>query len=672
MPVIERRTEKNLNNPTKRSGYNDLKKDINAASQFHQSSRSRFSWPRYATLENLLSQLALVHQHGHRPDRCRVSRPSLFIWEILLCETDPLGAVKEVPEKHDFRFLALVMEQKVCWLLPEIIHEMVHINNVQKDAVAHSDLLRARHHAAGQTNTEDSRPARRMRGPQARRLPNCIQKNVYTLLTFFSWMFFFPLTSMETEDIVPSTSAVPFVVPHTTSTARTNAQRQREYRLRKALTRTPEQVRAFAKAAAERQRRFKLRKSANIALTSGTSESPASTSCSVVERTSVPVVAERTSVPLTNAQRQRAFRQRRAASSRTDVQPTTSSSQTAIQLEQSTWYWSCRYIRPLIREAFTIIGRPPDLQGWVFGHGLDDDALAILASAKTRIYRHFLGAELRSVQEDPLLVWRRTLSRIDKKRLKTPPILGPSGVLWQLLEKEFRYQEILRLKTGNCGFHEIKAHRLDEVTYRLTRAISPKLWSPGGISEFVNAGIVALSSTRMVAFATFVSCIASGWRPTPNSHACRFRGTSQEATTSRSWGRTARQLQYLWVSDPSLDPQAAQVSRLEAGWGRAWRAICIAPRETVATQFGSGDGAGHIYGEGSLRSQLSNRIRLQPGRVQCPARALAIEAGNVGCRSPQDYGLRLVLYIISRASAFLQETLSDGSQVLHVQEGGPR
>lgn len=149
-------------------------------------------------------------------------------------------------------------------------------------------------------------------------------------------------TSMETEDIVPSTSAVPFVVPHTTSTARTNAQRQREYRQRQALTKTPEQLRAIAKAAAERQRRFKLRKSANIALTSGTSESPASTSCSVVERTSVPVVAERTIVPLTNAQRQRAFRQRRAASSRTDVQPNTSSSQTAIQLEQSTWYtkWS--------------------------------------------------------------------------------------------------------------------------------------------------------------------------------------------------------------------------------------------------------------------------------------------------------------------------------------------
>ncbi|UYV61236.1 hypothetical protein LAZ67_1003996 [Cordylochernes scorpioides] len=45
---------------------------------------------------------------------------------------------------------------------------------------------------------------------------------------------------------------------------------------------------------------------------------------------------------------------------------------------------------------------------WVFGHGLDDDALAILESAKTHIYKYFLGVELRS--ED--LVWRRTLSRL--------------------------------------------------------------------------------------------------------------------------------------------------------------------------------------------------------------------------------------------------------------------
>ncbi|UYV80999.1 hypothetical protein LAZ67_19002460 [Cordylochernes scorpioides] len=69
--------------------------------------------------------------------------------------------------------------------------------------------------------------------------------------------------------------------------------------------------------------------------------------------------------------------------------------------------------KPLIRETFTIIGRAPDLQDWVFRHGLDDDALAILVSDKTRIYGYFLGAELRSVQED--LVWRRTLSRYQSK-----------------------------------------------------------------------------------------------------------------------------------------------------------------------------------------------------------------------------------------------------------------
>ncbi|UYV85186.1 hypothetical protein LAZ67_X004869 [Cordylochernes scorpioides] len=47
----------------------------------------------------------------------------------------------------------------------------------------------------------------------------------------------------------------------------------------------------------------------------------------------------------------------------------------------------------------------------IFGHDLEDDVLAIMASAKTRIYKHFLGLEMRGVQEDPLLVWRRILSR---------------------------------------------------------------------------------------------------------------------------------------------------------------------------------------------------------------------------------------------------------------------
>ncbi|UYV78354.1 hypothetical protein LAZ67_16001060 [Cordylochernes scorpioides] len=50
-------------------------------------------------------------------------------------------------------------------------------------------------------------------------------------------------------------------------------------------------------------------------------------------------------------------------------------------------YWSCSLIRPLIIEAFSVLGRPPDLQAWIFGSGLDDDDLAILALAKSIIYR---------------------------------------------------------------------------------------------------------------------------------------------------------------------------------------------------------------------------------------------------------------------------------------------
>ncbi|UYV81506.1 TMOD1, partial [Cordylochernes scorpioides] len=34
-------------------------------------------------------------------------------------------------------------------------------------------------------------------------------------------------------------------------------------------------------------------------------------------------------------------------------------------------YWCCRSIRPLIREAFNIIGRPPDLQAWIFAGSLE-------------------------------------------------------------------------------------------------------------------------------------------------------------------------------------------------------------------------------------------------------------------------------------------------------------
>ncbi|UYV71112.1 hypothetical protein LAZ67_8001783 [Cordylochernes scorpioides] len=80
-------------------------------------------------------------------------------------------------------------------------------------------------------------------------------------------------------------------------------------------------------------------------------------------------------------------------------------------------YWSCSSIRPLIREAFYIIQQPPDLQGWLFGQGLDEDALAILASAKTSIHRFLLSLEMRGERENPLTVWRRTLSLGESPRL---------------------------------------------------------------------------------------------------------------------------------------------------------------------------------------------------------------------------------------------------------------
>ncbi|UYV64847.1 hypothetical protein LAZ67_3002151 [Cordylochernes scorpioides] len=72
-------------------------------------------------------------------------------------------------------------------------------------------------------------------------------------------------------------------------------------------------------------------------------------------------------------------------------------------------YWSCPHIRPLVREAFNIIGRPPDLQSCIYGTGLIEDDLAILASAKSRINRYFVQVGLAQTIED--IAWRRTLSR---------------------------------------------------------------------------------------------------------------------------------------------------------------------------------------------------------------------------------------------------------------------
>ncbi|UYV65328.1 hypothetical protein LAZ67_3003963 [Cordylochernes scorpioides] len=64
-------------------------------------------------------------------------------------------------------------------------------------------------------------------------------------------------------------------------------------------------------------------------------------------------------------------------------------------------YWRCPHIRPLVREAFNIVGRPPDLQAWIFGTGLIEDDLAILASAKSRINRYLVQVGLARPSSTP-------------------------------------------------------------------------------------------------------------------------------------------------------------------------------------------------------------------------------------------------------------------------------
>ncbi|UYV61383.1 hypothetical protein LAZ67_1004681 [Cordylochernes scorpioides] len=44
-------------------------------------------------------------------------------------------------------------------------------------------------------------------------------------------------------------------------------------------------------------------------------------------------------------------------------------------------YWSCSAVRPLIREVFSIIGRPPDLQSWIFAVDLENHAITISSAS---------------------------------------------------------------------------------------------------------------------------------------------------------------------------------------------------------------------------------------------------------------------------------------------------
>ncbi|UYV66686.1 hypothetical protein LAZ67_4002568 [Cordylochernes scorpioides] len=138
-------------------------------------------------------------------------------------------------------------------------------------------------------------------------------------------------------------------------------------------------------------------------------------------------------------------------------------------------YWCCRSIRPLIREAFNIIGRPPDLQACIFGgSGLEDDALSILASAKLRIYRYFVQVGLGEAVEDPLIAWSRTIQR--RGFLPPSPITilnhhsqnnGNGAFNFQYFNGDGGYRAVNVCSTFRCSTHHL---------YRQNECSATTLW----------------------------------------------------------------------------------------------------------------------------------------------------------------------------------------------------
>ncbi|UYV77367.1 hypothetical protein LAZ67_15000707, partial [Cordylochernes scorpioides] len=51
-------------------------------------------------------------------------------------------------------------------------------------------------------------------------------------------------------------------------------------------------------------------------------------------------------------------------------------------------YWSCRAVRPLLREVFASCEMPLDLQAWLFGVGLHPEGMKITSVAKATIYKY--------------------------------------------------------------------------------------------------------------------------------------------------------------------------------------------------------------------------------------------------------------------------------------------
>ncbi|UYV61911.1 hypothetical protein LAZ67_1007040 [Cordylochernes scorpioides] len=57
-------------------------------------------------------------------------------------------------------------------------------------------------------------------------------------------------------------------------------------------------------------------------------------------------------------------------------------------------YWSCRAVRPLLREVFASCEVALDLQAWLFVVGLNSEAMKLNSVAKATIYKYHLGLEV--------------------------------------------------------------------------------------------------------------------------------------------------------------------------------------------------------------------------------------------------------------------------------------
>ncbi|UYV60153.1 hypothetical protein LAZ67_1000141 [Cordylochernes scorpioides] len=91
-------------------------------------------------------------------------------------------------------------------------------------------------------------------------------------------------------------------------------------------------------------------------------------------------------------------------------------------------FWSCRAVRPLLREVFTSCEVPLDLQAWLFGVGLDPEAMKITSVVKATIYKYHLGLE---EWRDEYMTWDPAqYGNVTKMRIPCELLWKPDIVLY--------------------------------------------------------------------------------------------------------------------------------------------------------------------------------------------------------------------------------------------------